>query len=65
MDTKFRSFEDLPYFLTVDQFAHLMRISKPTAYDMIHANQVKAITIGRQYRIPKESIRELVDSCFS
>lgn len=65
MDIKYKSFDDLPFVLTVDQFAQLMRISKPTAYDMIHSNQVKAITIGRQYRIPKESIRDLVASCFS
>lgn len=64
MDCKYKSFEELPYFLTVEQLASLMHISKPTAYDMVHANQVKVITVGRQYRIPKESIRELVASCF-
>ena len=65
MYSNYKSFEELPFFLTVEQFAHLLCISKPTAYDLIRAGKVSAIKAGKQFRIPKESIQELISDAES
>ena len=56
------SFDELPLFLTVEEFAEVMGISMTTAYGFVRSKRVKSIRIGNQYRIPKESLLALTQS---
>ena len=41
---------------TVKDLCSLLKISKNTAYDLIHSGAIRYIKIGRQIRIPRESV---------
>lgn len=47
-------------FLTVKELAALLQTSKPQIRKMIQAGELMAVKVGREYRIPQESIQEFV-----
>ncbi|MCI2105473.1 MAG: helix-turn-helix domain-containing protein [Intestinimonas sp.] len=47
--------------LTVKEVAELLQTSKPQVRKMIQEGELSAIKVGREYRIPPESIRGFVD----
>ncbi|MDQ0094597.1 helix-turn-helix domain-containing protein [Paeniglutamicibacter psychrophenolicus] len=53
------SFEDAHY-LTVDEVALAMRVSKITVYRLVHAQKLAAVTFGRSFRIPAQAVKEYV-----
>lgn len=42
--------------LTVSEVAAMMRVSKMTIYRLIKAEQLKAVRIGKNYRIRKQDV---------
>lgn len=50
--------DDLPAFLTVQEYADLLRVSKWAVYDAIKSGQIKAIRVGRSLRIPRSAIND-------
>lgn len=42
-------------FLTVSEFAALLRLSKMTVYRLIGRGELEVIRAGRTYRIPEEA----------
>lgn len=42
-------------YLTVEEFANLMRVTPMTVRRLARAGQLNAIKVGRQYRIPRPS----------
>lgn len=53
------SYDDLPLFLTVAEFASVMNIGLSTAYAFVRSGQVKTVRIGTQYRIPKSALESM------
>jgi len=53
--------EDLPQFLTVEEWRVVMRISRSLAYDLIRRGIVPAIRWGRAVRILREAVRKCVN----
>jgi excisionase family DNA binding protein len=53
--------EDLPQFLTVEEWRTFMRIGRSSAYDLIRQGLVPAIRWGRTVRIPREAVRKCVN----
>ena len=51
------SFDDLPLTLRVEELMPLLGIGRNTAYELVRSGQIKSIRIGKQIRIPKESLR--------
>jgi excisionase family DNA binding protein len=45
-----------PKFLTVGEFAAIMRVSKPTAYRLIDSGEIEAVRIGGTIRIPEKVV---------
>jgi len=45
--------EDLPDFLTTQQFADLLQISMNTARSLLQSSAIPAIKVGRSWRISK------------
>jgi excisionase family DNA binding protein len=53
--------EDLPQFLTVEEWRTFMRIGRSSAYDLIRQGLVPSIRWGRTVRIPREAVMRSVD----
>jgi excisionase family DNA binding protein len=43
-------------FLTVFEVALILRVSKATVYQLVHAGDLEAIRVGRTFRIPVQAI---------
>ena len=43
-------------FLTIYEIALMMRISKMSAYRLIHSGELEAIRVGRSYRVPEQAV---------
>jgi excisionase family DNA binding protein len=43
-------------FLTIYEIAVMMRISKMSAYRLIHSGELEAIRVGRAYRVPEQAV---------
>jgi excisionase family DNA binding protein len=53
--------EDLPQFLTVEEWRTFMRIGRSSAYDLIRRGLVPAVRWGRTVRIPVEAVRKCLN----
>ncbi|MDR3360178.1 MAG: helix-turn-helix domain-containing protein [Bifidobacteriaceae bacterium] len=45
-------------FLTVSEVAETLRVSDMTIYRLISSGEIRAIKVGRSYRIPAEALDE-------
>ncbi|SRR6266511_5695444 len=52
--------EDLPQFLTVEEWYIFMRIGRSSAYDLIRQGIVPSVRFGRTLRIPKEGVLRFI-----
>lgn len=43
-------------YYTLTEFIQLVRISRPTAYKLIHEGKIPAIRVGKAWRIPRETL---------
>ena len=55
-------FSDYPDILSVQQLMELLQIGKVLAYRLIEEKKVKAIKIGREYKVLKTSIIEFINN---
>lgn len=60
MNRKYRSYDDLPLVLSVPQVAEILEIGRNTAYDLVRCGEIRSIRIGRQIKIPKDALIELL-----
>ena len=58
MGTEYRSFDDLPLTLRVEDLMPILGIGRNTAYELVRSGQIRSVRIGRQIRIPKDAILE-------
>lgn len=56
MANKYRSFDDLPLTLKVEDLMPILGIGRNTAYELIRSGQIKSIRVGRNIRIPKSEV---------
>lgn len=59
---KYTDFDQLPLLLTVKQLAAILGVSIHTAYDLVRSNHIESKRVGTQYRIPKESLKQYLDT---
>lgn len=57
------SFDDLPLVLNVQDIAGVLGVSKNTVYELVHSKDFPKITIGKQYRVPREKFLAWLDAC--
>lgn len=43
-------------YLTVEEVAELMRVSKMTVYRLLHSGELPGIRVGRSFRVPREAL---------
>ena len=58
LGTEYRSFDDLPLPLRVEDLMPILGVGRNTAYELVRSGQIRSVKIGRQIRIPKGSIIE-------
>jgi len=63
----FRSIDELPIALTVDEAASVLRIGRTKVYDLVHrwhatdgAEGLRSVSLGRVVRIPRIAVLELL-----
>ena len=52
----FRSYDDLPLTLKVEDLMPILGIGRNTAYELVRGGAIKSIRVGRQLRIPKQAL---------
>jgi excisionase family DNA binding protein len=50
-------FPTTPKLLTAIEVATILRVSKQTVYRLVHAGDLAAIRVGRDFRIPEHAIK--------
>ena len=58
MEDKYRSFDELPLTLRVEDLMPILGIGRNTAYELVRSGQIRSVRIGRQLRIPKKAVQE-------
>ena len=58
MENNYRSFDELPLTLRVEELMPILGIGRNTAYELVRSGQIRSIKVGKQIRIPKEALRE-------
>ena len=58
MENNYRSFDELPLTLRVEDLMPILGIGRNTAYELVRSGQIRSIKVGKQIRIPKEALRE-------
>ena len=56
MNTKYRSFDELPLTLRGEDLMPILDIGRNTAYELIRCGKIRSIRIGKQLRIPKQAL---------
>ena len=58
LETKYRSFDDLPLTLRVEDLMPILGIGRNSAYELVRSGQIRSVKIGRQIRVPKDAVVE-------
>ena len=56
MENNYRSFDELPLTLRVEELMPILGIGRNTAYELVRSGQIRSVKIGRQLRIPKQAL---------
>ena len=56
MERKYHSFDELPLTLRVEYLMPILGIGRNTAYELVPSKQIYSVKVGRQLRIPKQSL---------
>ena len=56
MNTKYRSYDELPLTLRVEDLTSILDIGRNTAYELIRCGKIRSIRIGKQLRITKQAL---------
>lgn len=54
-----------PRFMTVNEVAEIMRVSKMTVYRLIHGGDMPAIRVGKSFRVPESAVQQMIDAQIS
>ena len=58
MASKYRSYDELPLTLRVEDLMPIRDIGRNTAYELVRCGTIRSIRIGKQLRIPKDALVE-------
>ena len=58
MSSNYRSYDELPLTLRVEDLMPILGIGRNTAYELVRSGKIRSIRIGRQLRIPKDAIQD-------
>ena len=58
MENNYRSFDELPLALRVEDLMSILGIGRNTTYELVRSRQIRSVKVGKQIRISKEALRE-------
>lgn len=61
MESKYKSFEELPLMLSVVQVAEILGISKTSAYELSHTKSFPSMTVGGRIIVPRDKFIEWIN----
>ena len=56
MENKYRTYEDLPLTMRVEDLMPVLRIGRNAAYELVRSGKIRSVRIGRSIRIPREAV---------
>ena len=56
MENKYRSLDDLPLALRVEDLMPILGIGRNTAYELVRSGQIRSIRVGRKIRVSKDAV---------
>ena len=56
MENKYRSLDDLPLALRVEDLMPILAIGRNTAYELVRSGKIRSIRVGRKIRVPKDAV---------
>ena len=56
MENKYRTYEDLPLTMRVEDLMPVLRIGRNAAYERVRSGNIRSIRVGRSIRIPREAV---------
>ena len=62
MASKYRSYDELPLTLRVEDLMPILGIGRNTAYELIRCGKIRSIRVGKQLRIPKQALIDYLSS---
>lgn len=62
VQSKFKSYEELPLFLTAKTVAEVLGISVAEAYELLHQEDFPVLKIGSRLVVPKEKFLLWIES---
>lgn len=63
MESKYKSFEELPLMLSVVQVAEILGISAVSLYKLIRTdNTFPVVVMGRRKSVPKEQLKSWIET---
>ena len=62
MSSKYRSYDELPLTLRVEDLMPILGVGRNTAYELVRSKQIFSVKIGRQLRIPKQALIDYLTS---
>ena len=62
MISRCMSFEDLPVYLSVDQLAALLGISRAGAYTYVHSDGFPVLRLGKRMLVPRDKLIAWLDA---
>ena len=60
MENRYRSLDELPLALRVEELMPILGIGRNTAYELVRSGQIRSIKIGRQIRVPRDAVVEFL-----
>ena len=60
-----RKLDNYPDLLTPEEAMTFLQIGRNSIYRLLRSGELKALRIGKQYRIPKKCLQMLIESCYS
>ena len=57
----YKSYDELPLMLSVQEIAKVLGISKTSAYELVRSKGFPVLKIGSRLVVPKEKFREWVE----
>lgn len=62
MISRCMSFEDLPVYLSVEQLAALLGISRAGAYTYVHSDGFPVLRLGKRMLVPRDKLIAWLDA---
>ncbi len=56
-------FEEYPDVVTIEELQEMLGIGKGLAYQLVNSGKIKAVKVGKRWRIAKEEIKSIFSFC--